>query len=240
MSALLEELRNLPDSMVRGRLTEIEVTASSTALMVIDMQNQCAHPDWGNGARAKAKGLTGEMDYYFSRLDEVVVPNTQRLLQECRNAKLPVVHVRVMGQAADGSDVSWRFKQRKSTLVLPDSPEAQFLESVAPAPGELVFNKTTSGVFHSTNADFVLRNMGIDTLIMTGVVTCGCVETSARTAADIGYRVILVEDACAAWSEEAHRNALLWLHTNYAVVQSTDETVAAIAQATKPAMAGAL
>jgi nicotinamidase-related amidase len=70
--------------------------------------------------------------------------------------------------------------------------------------------------------------MGIDTLIMTGVVTNGCVESSTRGAGDLGYRVLLVEDGCAAWTEEGHDLALRHLDRNFALVKSASDVRAEI------------
>ena len=84
----------------------------------------------------------------------------------------------------------------------------------------------------STNADFVLRNMGIDTLIMTGVVTNNCVESTTRGAGDLGYKVLLVGDACAAWTQDGHDHCLKHLHRNFAIVKTTDEIMGEIGAAT--------
>jgi nicotinamidase-related amidase len=203
-------------------LPDSKVTASSTALMMIDMQYIDAHRDYGLGARARAAGLLDDVEYYFSRLEDLVIPNTQRLIEACRAAGLPVIHVRIANLAGDSSDTSWRYKQKESWAP-PGSKETEILEELAPLPGEVVLNKTTSSVFPSSNADFVLRNMGIDTLIMTGVATANCVESSARNAGDLGYRVLLVEDACADLTAQRHEHTMRHLHGNYVVVKSTSD-----------------
>jgi nicotinamidase-related amidase len=203
-------------------LPNSKVTPSSTALMIIDMQYVDAHRDLGAGARAKDAGLMDDLEYYFSRLETLTVPNIKRLIDACRDANLPVIHVRCMNLAGDSADTSWRYKH-KGIIVPPGSKTAEFLEELAPAPGEVVISKTTSSVFVSTNVDFVLRNMGIDTVIMTGVATNNCVESGTRNAGDLGYKVLLVEDACAAMTEEGHGYAIRHLHGNFAIVKSTDE-----------------
>jgi nicotinamidase-related amidase len=73
--------------------------------------------------------------------------------------------------------------------------------------------------------------MGIDTLIMTGVVTNNCVESSTRNAGDLGYRVLLVEDATAAWTKEGHDATIKHLDRNFAIVKSTRQILAEIAVA---------
>ena len=222
-----EEFEGIADVM-GGGLPESKVTASSTALMIVDVQYVDAHRDYGIGAAGKARGLTGEMEYYFSRLETLAIPNIRRILDACREAGIPVVHVRVMNLAGDSSDTSWRYKMM-GILVPPGSKDAEFIPELEPLPEEVVLNKTTSNVFLSTNADFALRNMRIDTLIMTGVVTNNCVESSTRGAGDLGYRVLLVDDACAAWTQEGHDYSLRHLDHNFAIVKTTDQILEEIA-----------
>lgn len=214
--------------VVGGGLPDSQVTATSTALMIVDVQYVDAHRDYGIGAAGKAHGRAGEMEYYFSRLETTTIPNIRRLLDACRDAGIPVVHVRVMNLSGDSADTSWRYKMM-GIFVPPGSKDADFIEELEPLPGEVVLNKTTSNVFLSTNADFVLRNMGVDTLIMTGVVTNNCVESSTRGAGDLGYRVLLVGDACAAWTQEGHDYCLRHLDRNFALVKTTEQVLAEIA-----------
>lgn len=206
--------------VVGGGLPEARVTPR-TALMIIDMQYVDAHRDHGIGAAGREAGWTDETEYYFRRVEATVTPNIARILEAFRERGLPVVHVRVMNQRLDSSDTSWRYKVM-GVIVPPNVIEADFIPELTPIEGEVVLNKTTSSVFMSTNADFVLRNMGVDSIVMTGVVTNNCVESSTRNATDIGYRVMLVHDCCAAWTEEGHNYALQHLDRNFARVVSTD------------------
>jgi ureidoacrylate peracid hydrolase len=229
-----EEFGGVVD-VVGGGLPDSKVTAASTALMIIDMQYVDAHRDYGIGAAGQRRGWTEAMEYYFGRLETLTIPNIRRILEACRAGSIPVVHVRVMNLAGDSSDTSWRYKMM-GILVPPGSKDAEFIEELAPVEGEVVLSKTTSNVFMSTNADFVLRNMGIDTLIMTGVVTNNCVESSTRGAGDLGYRVLLVGNACAAWTQEGHDYALRHLDRNFALVKTTGEVLGEIAVATGAAV----
>jgi ureidoacrylate peracid hydrolase len=217
--------------VVGGGLPDSKVTAGSTALMIIDMQYVDAHRDFGIGAAGQRNGWTDAMEYYFGRLETLAIPNIRRILDSCRDGGLPVVHVRVMNLAGDSSDTSWRYKMM-GISVPPDSKDAEIIEELAPLPGEVVLSKTTSNLFLSTNADFLLRNMGIDTLIVTGVVTNNCVESTTRGAGDLGYRALLVGDACAAWTQDGHDHCLRHLHKNFAIVKTTEEILDEIAVAT--------
>lgn len=215
---------------ILGTSPDPEPERGDTALVIIDMQYVDAHPDYGIGAREKELGLAGSLDYYWSRLGESVVPNIQRLLAAARRAGVEVVHVKVGSQTLDGRDQTLRYKARRGksaeTHVSLDSVEGQILPEVKPEGDELVVSKVTSSVFSSTNIDRLLRNMGINNLIMTGVVTNGCVESSTRSAVELDYNPIVVEDATAAMAPQLHEHAILSMSTQYiAAIKSTDEVV---------------
>lgn len=129
--------------VVGGGLPESVVTAGSTALMMIDLQYVDAHRDFGIGAAGQKNGWTTDMEYYFSRLETETIPNVQRILAACRAGGIPAIHVRVMNLSGDSEDTSWRYKMM-GIFVPPDSKDAEFIEEVAPIPGEVVLSKTTS------------------------------------------------------------------------------------------------
>lgn len=108
-------------------------------------------------------------------------------------------------------------------------------EALQPADGELVVEKNTSSAFNSTGIEWLLRNMGIETLVIAGMATEMCVETTARDAADRGFDVIVVEDATATFYEHHHRAALSAFARVFGQVWSTDSVLAALAL---PAPAG--
>ena len=206
------------------RSVDFKIAPKKTALMIIDMQYLDAHRDYGMGAAAKKEGVTARYDYYFKQLDDVVVPNTKRLLEACRKAGIEVIYPRIASLVKDCRDVSIEHK-RINLLAPAGSRESEILDEIKPLENELVITKGASGVFNATAIDQILRNLGVETLIMTGVVTNYCVETAVRDAGDRGYNVILVEDCCAAMSEEHQRLALEILNGIYCVVRSTDSVI---------------
>src|SRR5262249_43684898 len=117
-----------------GGLPESKVKAGSTALMIIDMQYVDADRDHGIGLDGQKRGWTDEMEYYFSRLETLVVPNIKQLLDACREADIHVVHVRVMNLAGDSSDTSWRYRMF-GILVPPGAKDAEIIPELAPLPG---------------------------------------------------------------------------------------------------------
>lgn len=218
-----EELcRKLTDMI--GPMQELKLTRENTALLVIDVQYMDAHRDYGLGAKAKKLEGMEFLDYYWDRLENLAIPNIQRLLASARKKGVEVIHVRVASFKSDGSDNSVRWKSKGHFTPL-HSKDAEILPEVAPLEGELVISKTTESVFNSTNIDRVLRNMGIRNLIITGVVTNGCVEGATRSAIELDYGTILVEDATAAFAPQLHEHALLTMGHKDALIKSTDEVV---------------
>lgn len=202
-----------------GSLPEIEIDAQKTALICIDLQYFDASPDHG-----VFEGTRDDNAYYFDRLDNTVIPNVARLQRVAREQRIEVMHVKIAALTNDGRDRGRRHAVR-NMLSPRDSIESTFLPEVCPDGDEIVFSKTSSGMFATTNADLVLRNMGLDTLIFVGVATNQCVETSVRVAADLGYNVLLVEDGCATISKDSHHASIKAMDDAYAVVKSTDDVI---------------
>ena len=205
-------------------LPEFEITRRSTALLVIDMQYFDAHKDFGVFAKALELGLESVFKYYFDRL-EVIVPNIARLQVAFREAGVEVVYTKIESLTLDGRERSLGHKN-KNIFTPRNSRDAAILEELEPLDNEIVLSKTASGVFNSTAIDHILRNLGIDTLVVTGVVTNNCVENAVRAACDLSYKVILVEDGCAAVKEDLHQAAVRAMNDHFAKVKSTKDVLA--------------
>lgn len=195
-----------PLSTMRPSGQPLVLDAQTTALIVVDLQYFDAHRDWGEGRTASDLGVSSNFEPYFQRIDEIL-PNVQELLTEFRAHEAEVIHVRVSELTADSRDVSK--KQLLRGLVVPStSKEAEFLTEVAPMEDEIVFDKSSSGMFPATNVDRILRNLDITTLVFCGTSTGGCVESAVRDAIDLGYRIVVVSDACADSTPSDHLEAL--------------------------------
>jgi nicotinamidase-related amidase len=204
--------------------------AHTTALLVIDVQYLDAAPGHGVFAATEASGVSPQAQaYYFETLREAVVPNIQRLQAAFRRHRLEVIHTRIMSLTPDGRDRSSGHK-RLGLHAAPNSKEAEFLPEVAPIPGEIVISKTASGVFTSTNMEYVLRNLGIRALYVAGVYTNECVSTAVRDGSDLGFHMTLVQDACTAVTPELQAATVRTLRDRYARVMRTKAVVAEIDQ----------
>lgn len=201
----------------------------NTALLVIDMQYLDAAEGHGVFRDAEQAGMPLDYQrYYFDRLKNTVIPNIQRLQQIFRKHRLEVIHTRIQSLTQDGRDRGKGHK-RLQLLAAPGSKEAEFLEAIAPQGDEIVINKTASGVFSSTNLNYVLNNLDIDALFVCGVYTNECVETTVRDACDLGYLVTVIDDACATVTPELHQASLATLRDRYARIFTTEEALGNVA-----------
>lgn len=179
---------------------------SKTALLTIDLQYLDAHPDGWMGRLCRDQGKPDHLNERWAFIREIL-PTVTRLQNACRSGGVELVHIRVKYLTADCRD-GQRSLQQETKARWADARDDEFLPEVAPQGDELVIDKTSAGTFNSTPIDQVLRNMRIDRLLVCGIVTEGCVELTARDAADRGYYVTLVEDACASSTRVAHDDAL--------------------------------
>jgi nicotinamidase-related amidase len=195
------------------------------ALLVVDLQYLDAAQGHGVFADAAKSGVPIQaQEYYFKRLDHVVLPNVRRLQDAFRDLKLEVIHTRIQSLTRDGRDRSVGH-QRLGLHAPPGSKESEFLPEVAPKGDELVINKTASGVFNSTNIEYILRNMNIDSLYVCGVYTNECVSTTVRDACDRGFHTTLINDACATVTPELHNATIATVRDRYSRVLSADEVI---------------
>ena len=193
---------------------DLPFVTDHTALLLVDMQRAWLDPQFDPHLTEPG----GE--YFRSRVRTQVVPNQQRLLNGFRAAQQNVLHTVIESLTADGRDRS--LDHKLSNLNVPKgSPQAQIIAELAPAENEIYLPKTSSGVFNSTNIDYVLRNLATRHLIIAGIVTDQCVDMAVRDAADRGYLVTLVEDACATHTAERH-DACLNAIKGYCWITDTD------------------
>jgi ureidoacrylate peracid hydrolase len=205
---------------------DVPIDPAHAALLIVDVQNYCAHPD-----SAGSRSLNRQQRHYlFGQLRETVLPNLQLLQSVCRRAHIEVVYAAVENMTRDGRDRSLDYKI--SGIDVPrGSWDAHVLAEISPADDEMVFRKTSSSVFISTNIDYVLRNLGVRSLIIAGMMTDQCVESAVRDACDLGYLVTVVTDACTTGSAERHEQSLRGIR-GYCRQRITQQLLAEIAALT--------
>jgi len=144
---------------------------------------------------------------FDQRFREATLPAAQRALTLARSAGLEVIHTVIANLTADGRDRSLDYK-RCGMGFPPGSRASEVIAELAPLGDELLLAKSSSSPFSSTTLDYLLRNLGIRTLVVIGLLTDQCIDHTVKDAADRGYRVVCVTDACQAQTPERQAQAL--------------------------------
>ena len=191
------------------------IALKSTALLVIDVQNAT----YSYKEREKRP-------YFHDLVTRETLPNIRQLIAASRKAGIDVIYTVIESLTLDGRDRSLDYKITGFNFPK-GSWEAQIPAEIAPEPNEIVLPKTSSSLFNSTVFDYVLRNIGIDTVLVTGFLTDQCVDHTIRDGADRGFYMTCIADACATESAERHKNALAAFR-GYCRIRTTGELVGEI------------
>jgi len=209
-------------------LPEIVLPAADTALLVIDLQ-RCYLPS------APPSDPAGRAEWtrwapFRARLQDLVLPNTQRLLARFRGLGRDPLFARIACLTADGRDRSLsQARPGFNNLLLPlHAEDSQILPQVAPLPHEIVVTKTTDSALTGTSLRLLLHNLRVRHVVVCGIFTDQCVASTVRSLADESFDVIVVDDACAAGTDELHRAELTIINNIYCQVLSCEETLAAL------------
>lgn len=185
-------------------------------LLVIDLQRYYVEPEC-NFVRFFEHVERGASDYVRERVARTVLPSLQPVVDAARGCRAPVVYLRLCGEKADRSDLHRHFVRVYKEALEAGFPDlyplrgeraAEVLPEVAPQPGDVVIDKTTYSGFTFSKLPEVLAELRLDTLVMAGLATSQCVETTARDASDRGFRVVHLEDCQADYHDISHRASL--------------------------------
>jgi ureidoacrylate peracid hydrolase len=182
---------------------EIEIEPAHTVLLFVDVQKYNCTWEGSEYAHLGDAEKEQRYGYFFRALKDSALPNMVLLQQACRRGGIEVAYTVVESMTADGRDRSLDYKIT-GFHVPKGSPDADMVDELAPSGDEMVFPKTSSSVFISTNIDYVLRNLGTRYLIIAGCLTDQCVDSAVRDACDLGYLVTVPTDACVTQSAERH------------------------------------
>lgn len=208
----------------------IEIDKKKTALLVIDMQHAfITRPNIENPTEADQNEAL-RWEQFYKAIDEVVIPNNKRLIDEFRSQGMEVIFAKIQGMKKNGDD---RSLDQKATgynelLLLDGDKQTEIVSELAPIDDEIVVTKTTDSVLSGTALRLWLHNMGIDTVVVTGVLLDQCVSSSVRSLADESFKVWLIEDACRASTQKIHDNELEILNNIYCHVINTEELLESI------------
>jgi len=203
---------------------EIPLVPRDSALLFIDVQNFAAKREGTEFKSIPEAEFQAKYGWYFEALKSRVIPNMQRLLAAFRRAKIEVMYTTIESLTKDGRDRSLDYKITGFN-VPKGSWDGKVIDELAPGDDEICLPKSSSSVFVSTHIDYILRNLGVKQLVLSGIVTDQCVESAIRDACDLGYLVTQVTDACATYSQERHDNSLRAIK-GYCRQRTTDQVIA--------------
>jgi ureidoacrylate peracid hydrolase len=203
-----------------------------SALIIVDMQNDFVHPEGGFAHRAREPEAGIDMPFLIG-----TIPHVKRLADAFRKAGRPVVYIAhvLKPDYSDAQFPYWRLglpAGGNRTHCVEGTWGAQIIDELQPYEGEHLVVKKGFGGFSNTPLDTILRNMGVTTCVVSGVVTPTCVSSTVRGGVEHNYRMIVVRDAVADRSRETHEAELKIMARAYADVKTTDEVVAMLASAT--------
>jgi maleamate amidohydrolase len=184
----------------------------SPALLMVDFTVGFNDPAWFGGGNIDA-----------------AVKQTVRLLEFFRKQRLPIAHTRIV-YAEDGSDVGiFATKIARLGALTETHPAGQIVPELSPLSGELVVRKTQASAFFNTGLAAWLIGRGVDTLIVCGCTTSGCVRASVIDAASWNFRTMVVQDCVGDRADGPHQANLFDMGQKYADIVSRDEVIACVA-----------
>lgn len=204
---------------------ETSFDPNKTAVLVIDMQND----------------LTKGGPDFFAPLYQMVesngvIENFVKLVKGARQKGLPIIHIKTVHRQ-DNADVvptttdfmlQGVVPKQMPPILVEGTFGAAFIEELQPVQEDYVVAKRRSGAFYNTELDLFLRTRGVDTLLVGGVVTNGCVENTVRGARERDYHVIVLSDCCASMMPQAHDHVIQNVFPGMGRVRTSDEVLAAM------------
>ncbi|WP_309083920.1 isochorismatase family cysteine hydrolase [Chelativorans sp.] len=195
----------------------LPLLADRLGLLVIDVQN------WVMDEKNRQP-----RPEFYEDAHSTVIPNIRRLIEAARGHGVEVIYTVMENFTEDGRDRSLDYKL--SNFFIPKgSWDAKVVDEIRPEPDEMVIPKTSSSLFNSTNFEYLIRNIGLDTIAVTGFLTDQCVDHTIRDGADRGFHMICVSDACATDTRLRHQAALN-AFKGYCRMETTDSLLAAMSR----------
>jgi nicotinamidase-related amidase len=207
---------------------DLDLKPRETALLVIDVQNTYLERPDRSALTAAEQARYDAWTPFHQRMNSMVIPRTAALVERFRRHGIECLFARIACQTEDGRDRS--LSQKKpgwNNLLLPkNGAPSQLVPELAPRGDEIVVTKTTDSALTGTNLRLILTNLGIRNVVCCGIFTDQCVSSTVRSLADESFNVVVIEDCCAAGSDDLHDRELEIINMIYCHVMAADELTA--------------
>lgn len=196
----------------------VDLRDRNPGLVVVDAQKAFASED--GSLAADGVDVSGPIEK---------IPKLKHLIDQARDSGFPIVFTRSVrradGRDAPGNNMSFvpTVYSERNPICIEGTADVEYVEGINPKPAEYEVTKLRYDGFSGTNLEARLRSEGVETVVVCGFMTNGCVEATARTAYERGFNVVLVEDCAASMESEAHDAAVNNVETLLGVAPTSDE-----------------
>jgi ureidoacrylate peracid hydrolase len=198
----------------------MELGREHTALMVVDMQNGFCHDD----------GSVNKVGLPAARLQPAIEPCV-RLIAAARLAGIPIIYTRYVYRPdyTDGGVMVHELipDLKNGRCLMAGTWDVEVLDELAPVNADYIIDKNRPSAFFATGLEPVLKGLAISDLVVCGVTTNCCVETTVRDASQRDYRTFVVQDAVAEYEDDRHAVALKSMGMLFAKLVSVDDVLSA-------------
>lgn len=168
---------------------DLQLDIKTTALLVVDMQNDFVHERGGHAKIYDVKPLRR------------IINQLRKLLESARNVGVPIIYTKMVHR---GPAYQRKLSVGRSIVIREGTWNAEIIDELKPKPSDYIVEKRRYSAFYNTDLEVLLKGLDTETVIVTGVGTNVCVESTVRDAIDRDYRVILVKDCTASPDPKSH------------------------------------
>jgi len=188
---------------------ELAVEKERCAILYVDVQYNNVYPEGGQyvSEDLTPKEAKSKYKYFFDSLHHTALPNMAKLQKISRKNKIEILYTTIESLTYDGRDRGLDYKISGFNIAK-DSKNAKIAKEIKPINDEIIFKKSSSSPFISTNLHYILGNLNVKYLVVCGLLSDQCISSTVRDACDLGYFVTLVTDACTTYSEARHTQSI--------------------------------
>jgi len=219
------------------KMQETKIDITKTALLIVDMQNGLV------SVNVLKKEPFDTINKAFTEMvkGKGIISNIAKVIAAARKVGMPIIFIKAVHRK-DGADIfpsirdnDWRrspvIEDWRRSPVIEGTLGAEVTDELKPAPEDFIICKRKPNAFYNTDLETILRSQSLDTVIITGAVTGGCVANTFRGAEERNFNIIVLSDCCAARTAEEDEYFMKKVFPREAQVRTSDEIVAAMTKA---------